>query len=312
MPNEKLKNFMMSKQNPNFAVFQQFEELKQKAEKMIETEIEKAIVKLEKALEGDSLFNGLAPMKKIAQKIAKETAQEEISSFKKETNDNVKEVLMEFREKKDEIVEALKEKIEEIKNDFLEEKGKLVSSAEKELKEIENDAKNKIEYAINNIPTVQGEKGEKGDDGYTPVKGKDYFNGENGKDGKDGSPDKPEQIAEKLNKTEQSISLKVIRGLENELKTLRQNISGGKKGGGGMGNVQHETFSISAGTATITTAFPIAGNGKAIFTFTYENARLEMTNHYTVGTDNKTITFHADIQSQFVNNTVAAITYIRG
>lgn len=228
--NEKLKQFAQSKQNPNFAIFQQFEDLKQKTQEMIETEIEKAVSKLEKALEGDSLFNGLAPMKKIAQKIAKETAQEEITSFKKETNDNVKEALSEFREKKEEILANLKESIGQIKEDFIAEGQRLSDFTEKELKEIETDIKNKIEYAINNIQTVQGDKGESGNDGYTPIKGKDYFDGGNGKDGKDGSPDKPEQIAEKLNKTEQSISLKVIRGLENELKTLRQNISGGKKG----------------------------------------------------------------------------------
>lgn len=33
---------------------------------------------------------------------------------------------------------------------------------------------------------AQGEKGEKGDDGYTPVKGVDYFDGKDGADGKDG------------------------------------------------------------------------------------------------------------------------------
>jgi hypothetical protein len=35
-----------------------------------------------------------------------------------------------------------------------------------------------------------GPQGEPGKDGYTPVKGVDYFDGENGADGKDGAPGK--------------------------------------------------------------------------------------------------------------------------
>ena len=301
--NEKLKKFIMVK-NPNFSIIQQFQELEIKTKEMIEKEIEKAVIKLEEILSNDSIFNGLAPIKKIAEK----TAKEEIRSFKEEIDDTVKMALSEFKEKKEEILAILKNNIEQIKADFS-------YQAKKELEEIENEFKGKIETAIAEIETVPGEDGEdgedgnKGNDGYSPKKGVDYF------DGKDGSPDTPEQIVEKLNKTEQSIELKAIKGLENELKTLRQNVAGSKSGkgkGGGMGNVQHETFNISAGTTTVTTTYPIAGQGQAVFNFTYENARLEMTNHYTVGSDGKTITFNADIQAQFVNNTVAAITYIRG
>ena len=37
---------------------------------------------------------------------------------------------------------------------------------------------------------IQGIQGEKGQDGYTPVKGKDYFDGKDGADGKDGKDGK--------------------------------------------------------------------------------------------------------------------------
>lgn len=46
-----------------------------------------------------------------------------------------------------------------------------------------------IKSAIDEIELLPGEKGEKGDpgeNGYTPVKGVDYFDGEPGKDGQDG------------------------------------------------------------------------------------------------------------------------------
>ena len=88
--------------------------------------------------------------------------------------------------------------------------------------------------------------------------------------------------------------------------------SGGGSKGGGMGDVQHETFSISVGTTTIKTAHPIAGAGNAIMNFTYQNANLERTNHYTVGSDKRTITFDSEVQSQFENNKTVALTYIRG
>ena len=41
----------------------------------------------------------------------------------------------------------------------------------------------------------------KAKDGYTPIKGVDYF------DGKDGSPDSPLEIAEKLNTTKESVEI---------------------------------------------------------------------------------------------------------
>lgn len=129
--------------------------------------------------------------------------------------------------------------------------------------------------------------------------------------------EEPTEIASKLNTLDEKVKMSVIDGLEKKFELLKQTIQNIKRGsggtgGGGMGNTQHETFAISAGTTSITTAYPIAGSGNAIFSFTYENARLEMTNHYTVGANRKTITFHADIQAQFINNTVAAITYARG
>ena len=95
-----------------------------------------------------------------------------------------------------------------------------------------------------NITTIKGDKGDKGEAAYTPIKGKDYFDGytpvkdvdyfngkdgvdgKNGKDGldgidgksikgpagKDGSPDTPKQIVDKLNTLEEVLESKVIKG----------------------------------------------------------------------------------------------------
>ena len=70
-------------------------------------------------------------------------------------------------------------------------------------------------------------KPKKGDDGYTPLKGKDYFDGEAGSPGKDGSPDTPEQIREKLEslKGEARLDKESIRGLEDEINGLKAVIS---------------------------------------------------------------------------------------
>lgn len=48
-----------------------------------------------------------------------------------------------------------------------------------------------------------------GEDGYTPIKGKDYFDG---KDGKDGSPDTAKQIVNKLESLNQHLSYSKLKG----------------------------------------------------------------------------------------------------
>lgn len=221
--------------------------------------------------------------------------------------------------------------------------------AENEIKEIRKEfesriaelERNPVKEAFGKLEMLKGKKGDRGDsikgdkgdrgdggkDGNTPIVGIDFPFPENGKDaddekiikevtknipkpenGKDGSPDKGEDIVKKINTLpitpETQIDASHIKNLPKAGKVK-------KKGGGGMGDVIHETFDISAGTTSIVLANEVAANGNAIMTFTYQNARLEMTNHYTVGGDRKTITFNSDVQAQFTNDTVCAITYIR-
>ena len=126
-------------------------------------------------------------------------------------------------------------------------------------------------------------------------------------------------VLKKVNK--RKVEMEDVEGLLNKLHVLRRNIAelrgrkqsaSGGQGGGGMGNPQHEEFSINSGTTTITTAFPIAAQGTAIFPFDYQGQVLRLNNHYTVGPNRKTITFDAAVQAQLVNGTTVGITYIRG
>jgi len=174
----------------------------------------------------------------------------------------------------------------------------------------------------------KGEQGPKGEQG----KGKD---GRNGKDGRDGKELNASVVAEQVLKIlptnekpvtdiaralenlpdKDKLSVAAIRGLQQAIEQIKREVqrkAGGGGGGGGMGNVQTQTFSISASTTTVTTDFPIGQSGNAIMNFVYDNANLERTNHYTVGSDRKTITFDSDVTAQFVDNSSAYITYVRG
>lgn len=136
--------------------------------------------------------------------------------------------------------------------------------------------------------------------------------------GKDGSPDLPDEVVAKVNKASVKIRQGQVEGLSEDLMRMATNIreragkAGGGKGGGGMGNPQHETFAITAATTSVTTAFPIAAQGNAIFKSAYQGMALDKDMHYTVGANRKTLTFDAGVAAQFESNTIFSITYIRG
>lgn len=130
-----------------------------------------------------------------------------------------------------------------------------------------------------------------------------------GKQGDDGSPDKPKEIAKKLNTLEESVDKKVIKGLIEELKNIKQAIRdkrGGGKSGGGMGSPQHELFNVSSVTTNVSTTYKIGAGGNSIWLY-YNGQHFVKGTHYTVGSDQKTITFITTLQ----DNTKVAIDYIR-
>lgn len=104
-----------------------------------------------------------------------------------------------------------------------------------------------------------------------------------------GSPDTPQQIVEKINTLEEKIEQKTIKGLDTVLRSLYNSIREKKGGGGGMGNVQHESVSVSSATTTVSINSRIAGGGFAIWAY-YQGQLIVRGTHYTVGGDYKTLT----------------------
>lgn len=151
---------------------------------------------------------------------------------------------------------------------------------------------------------VDGHDGMNGKDGKPGKDGKAGKAGKDGKPGKDGSPDKPKQIIEKLNTLKNVLEPDVIKGFWDVINRLQTNIKN-KQSGGGMGNVQHESKSVSAGTTSVATNYGIAGGGFAIWAY-YQGQLIMRGVHYTVAGKTLTLTFTPD------NNTTIDIIYIRG
>lgn len=138
-----------------------------------------------------------------------------------------------------------------------------------------------------------GKDGAPGRDGKDGKHGLDGFpgrDGTDGKDGKDGSPDTPDQIITKIHKSDKLILQSKIRGLEDELASIKVAIrtTTTKKGGGGMGNWQTDDFTGDGSTTAFTLSFNVASSGTAIIVLLNGQVQ-EQTTHYTVS--GKTLTF---------------------
>lgn len=179
-------------------------------------------------------------------------------------------------------------------SDFTEKTKKVINSLETRL----SDALKQVETKVSEVQKLTPKKGEKGD------------KGDKGKNGKDGSPDTANQIADKLNTTQETVDISVIKGLQKELALIKREISRKEKGGGGggMGQVQHESTNVSSTTTQITTTYKIAGNGYAIMGAYYQGQLIMRGTHYTVGGDRKTLTLLFTPQ----DSTVIDIIYVRG
>jgi hypothetical protein len=116
-----------------------------------------------------------------------------------------------------------------------------------------------VKDAVQKVKTIKGDKGDKGEQGERGEQGLD------GIDGINGSPDSGKDIAGKLNKLENVIDPKVIKGyeeyvnktdlnktistLENQTRFLIQsNASKGTGGGTGLTAVEHDSTLTGAGT----------------------------------------------------------------
>jgi hypothetical protein len=152
-----------------------------------------------------------------------------------------------------------------------------------------------------------GKDGKRGPEGLPGVPGPA---GKDGKDGRDGTEISAEDIAKKVNTLSDSIEQKTIKGLSETIKSLRQSMrekrGGGGKSGGGMGNFVYDDYPTTAATTTITAPYKIAAGGGAHWLW-YNGQLLSRERHYTVGADQKTITFLFTLQ----NNTFVSLLFIR-
>ncbi len=118
--------------------------------------------------------------------------------------------------------------------------------------------------------------------------------------------DKSAKIIESLRKEINKLEEKIDKAEEKRKKT----VPGGKPGG--MGNPQHERFTVTTATSSITLVYKIAAQGEAIMAGRYQGQVLDKDIHYTVGGDYQTITFDSTMQAQFTDGDVVSFTYIRG
>lgn len=89
---------------------------------------------------------------------------------------------------------------------------------------------NELRNLLSEIKKIKATPGKDGVDGYTPIKGKDYFDGE---PGKNGSPDTAEQVKEKLEslKDEDRLDASAIKGLDELIKKFGTTITDWAVGG---------------------------------------------------------------------------------
>jgi len=101
------------------------------------------------------------------------------------------------------------------------------------LERIESFARNEFEERIREIRELSALRPK---DGYTPVKGVDYFDGEtivgpkgedgkDGKDGSDGSPDTPDQVIDKVNDGKKLIKKERVEGLVDAIKNIARGVA---------------------------------------------------------------------------------------
>lgn len=201
-------------------------------------------------------------------------------------------------------------------------------------KGIEDKATRKTDLVLSNLK-----------DGYSPIKGEDYFDGEKGEQGDkgdkgdsptktflkglvkplipkpikgdkgdsikgdkgdDGSPDKPKDIVKKLHTLENVLDVKVLKGLKPILKSIQESMRAvSKGGGGGMGLPVHEQFDGDGSTTEFTLSYNVAASGNAVMACRYQGQVQHLGDQYTISGKTLTFTFTP------ANGTKIEITYIR-
>lgn len=131
----------------------------------------------------------------------------------------------------------------------------LVMSVKDELKLLEEETTAEIQRIFSDVERFKGEKGDKGEKGNKGVPG-------------------------------DSVKLEdILEEIKPELTRIREEVkkvaSQKAQGGGGMGNLQHESKPVSSATTSVNTTYTVAGGGYAIWAY-YQGQLIMRGVHYTV------------------------------
>lgn len=233
----------------------------------------------------NSVFKDLEP----ARRLAKETAQEEITDFKNTVDGQIQSVFAEMNR----VEEDFKKKIDSYMvgaiSSFESRIQSMQTSSERMITESHTEHKGMMKSVMDEcrilVNKLLDETRAKVSDFFMNAerfKGEKGDMGASGKDGKDGSPDTAEQVIAKINSMPGKVNLNVIAGLSQRLEHLAKTIrDAGGKGSGGMGNVQHESKIVTPSTTSVNTTYTVAGCGYAIWTY-YQGQLIMRGVHYTV------------------------------
>lgn len=277
---------------------------KRKPETEYDTRIQALIARLEQAvklaetqaknLQSGKAYDAFNP----AEKVAKRVAEEQITEYRTMVGEKVQKIIDDTEKEKKQMLADTKNAMQDMANVFQKELDIVLKSVEHEAhsqmkmcterfavqeKSIEStriDLKDKMLTFFtsmkNKVDTLRGPKGE---------------DGAKGKDGKNGSPDNGKQIATKLNTTTESVEMKVIKGLESKIQSIKSIARA--KSGGGMGNTVFKTFSCNGVLTTFTLDYAPSSGGNAIILI-YQGQVLENGTHFTVSGKTITTTFTPD------------------
>ena len=155
----------------------------------------------------------------------------------------------------------IEQEIQSKTEEFSAENKVLLEETKISLRNLKEETVNEIQRIFSDVERFKGEKGDPG----IP-----------GEKGDTGDSVKLEDILEEI---------------KPELTRIREEIkkvaSQKPQGGGGMGNLQHESKSVSSGTTSVNTTYTVAGGGYAIWAY-YQGQLIMRGVHYTVS--GKTIT----------------------
>lgn len=307
-----LKDAIQNKNKPDMYAIERLLQLEKEFESKIEKILKDAKDRIDRAIE-ESVFLNLEPAKKIA----KATVEEEIRETKKEVRDRTTSVLESVKAFKEETVAKVQAECDGLMESLTLECSEMVGEKMRDIQRYVDSMTIKCEGLFQSyeakLEVMRGPEGKPGKDAdEKAIEDRLREKVKDGKDGKDGSPDTPTQIADKLNTLSEKVEISVIKGLpafiKNFQRALKEKGGGSGSGGGGMSNIQHETKNVSSATTQITTTYPIAMGGFAIFGAHYQGQLIMRGEHYTVNADRKTLplTFTPD------DNTKIDIIYMRG